>query len=113
MTSRVRVSSTAVSRDKLFKEALELEQQDRAELAKLLIHSLDPATEQDVEEAWMREIDRRTAELVADDNYFFRRIASLDLLPTKGRCLTVFVTAGSRYGRRQCYEHSRGQHGRS
>lgn len=53
----------AISRDKLFKEALELEQQDRAELAKLLIDSLDPATEQNVEEAWMREIDRRWAEL--------------------------------------------------
>jgi putative addiction module component (TIGR02574 family) len=55
----------AVSRDKLFQEALELEQRDRAELAKRLIDSLDPKTEQDVEEAWMREIDRRTAELDA------------------------------------------------
>ena len=53
----------AASRDKLFKEALALEQRDRAELVKLLIDSLDPATEQDVEEAWMREIDRRWAEL--------------------------------------------------
>jgi putative addiction module component (TIGR02574 family) len=61
----VRSSSMAVSRDKLFQEALELEQRDRAELAKLLIDSLDPTTEQDVEEAWMREIDRRTAELDA------------------------------------------------
>jgi putative addiction module component (TIGR02574 family) len=58
----VRSSSTG-ARDKLFKEALELEQQDRAELAKLLIDSLDPTTEQDVEEAWIREIDRRAAEL--------------------------------------------------
>ena len=55
----------AVSRDKLFRDALQLEQQDRADLAKLLIDSLDPATEQDVEEAWMREIDRRAAELDA------------------------------------------------
>ena len=58
-------SSMAVSRDKLFQDALQLEQQDRAELAKLLIDSLDTATEQDVEEAWMREIDRRAAELDA------------------------------------------------
>jgi putative addiction module component (TIGR02574 family) len=54
-----------VSRDKLFKEALELEQQDRVELAKQLIDSLDPTTEQDVEEAWLREVERRTAELDA------------------------------------------------
>jgi putative addiction module component (TIGR02574 family) len=53
----------AVSRDKLFKEALELEQQDRVELAKLLIDSLDPKTEQDVDEAWRREVERRTAAL--------------------------------------------------
>ena len=59
----VRSSSTAASRDELFKEALELEQHDRAELAKLLMDGLDPTTEQDVEEAWMREIARRTAEL--------------------------------------------------
>jgi len=52
-----------ISRDKLFKQALELEQRDRAELAKLLIDSLDSAMEQDVEEAWIREIDRRCAEL--------------------------------------------------
>ena len=58
-------SPMAVSRDKLFQDALQLEQQDRAELAKLLIDSLDTATEQDVEEAWMREIDRRAAELDA------------------------------------------------
>ena len=61
----VRSFPMAVSREKLFQDALQLEQQDRVELAKLLIDSLDPTTEQDVEEAWMREIDRRTAELDA------------------------------------------------
>jgi putative addiction module component (TIGR02574 family) len=58
-------SPMAVSREKLFQDRLQLEQHDRAELAKLLIDSLDSATEQDVEEAWAREIDRRTAELDA------------------------------------------------
>ena len=52
-----------ISRDSAFQEALELEPHDRAELATLLIDSLDPETERDVEEAWMREIDRRTAEV--------------------------------------------------
>ena len=54
-----------VSRDKLFLDALELEQQDRMELAKLLIDSLDPKTEREVEETWLREIDRRASELDA------------------------------------------------
>jgi len=49
----------------LFREALELDQQDRVDLVKLLIDSLDPATEQDVEEAWVQEIERRTAALDA------------------------------------------------
>jgi putative addiction module component (TIGR02574 family) len=61
----IRSSFMAVSRDKLFQQALELEQQDRVELAKLLIDSLDPTTEQDVEEAWLREVERRTAALDA------------------------------------------------
>ena len=55
----------AVSRDKPSHDALRLEQQDRAGLAKMLIDSLDPATDEEVEEAWMREIDRRAAELEA------------------------------------------------
>jgi putative addiction module component (TIGR02574 family) len=53
----------AVSRDQVFREALELEQGDRAELAKLLIDSLDPTVEEGVEEAWMEEVTRRLAEL--------------------------------------------------
>ena len=53
----------AVSRDQVFREALELEQSDRAELAKLLIDSLDPTVEEGVEEAWMEEVTRRADEL--------------------------------------------------
>lgn len=53
----------AVSRDQVFREALELEQSDRAELAELLIDSLDPSVEEGVEEAWMEEVERRAAEL--------------------------------------------------
>jgi putative addiction module component (TIGR02574 family) len=55
--------AVATSRDQIFREALELEQGDRAELAKILIDSLDPAAAAEVEEEWMREIDRRAAEL--------------------------------------------------
>jgi len=53
----------ATSRDRVFRDALDLEQQDRAELATLLIDSLDPTVERCVEEAWMREIDRRVVDL--------------------------------------------------
>ena len=53
----------AVSRDKVFRDALELEQSDRAELAKLLVDSLDSTVEEGVEEAWMEEVARRAAEL--------------------------------------------------
>ncbi|MGH8317608.1 MAG: addiction module protein [Steroidobacteraceae bacterium] len=53
----------AASRDQVFREALELEQSDRAELAKLLVESLDPSVEEGVEEAWMEEVARRAAEL--------------------------------------------------
>jgi putative addiction module component (TIGR02574 family) len=61
----LRSPSMTAPRDKVFQAALDLEQEDRAELAKLLIDSLDPTTEEDAEEAWMREIDRRKAEIDA------------------------------------------------
>jgi putative addiction module component (TIGR02574 family) len=49
----------------LFREAARLPQNDRATLAGLLIESLDPAPEADVEAAWSREIARRIADLDA------------------------------------------------
>ncbi len=49
----------------LFHEAVRLPQNDRATLAGLLIESLDPAAEADVEAAWSREIARRIADLDA------------------------------------------------
>ena len=48
---------------KLFEEAMRLGPQDRAELAGLLIESLDPESDEGVEQAWLAEVDRRTAEL--------------------------------------------------
>lgn len=49
----------------LFQEAAQLSEQDRATLAGLLIESLDPKSESDVEQAWAEEIARRVAELDA------------------------------------------------
>jgi putative addiction module component (TIGR02574 family) len=43
----------------LFEKASELPEQDRAELAGLLIGSLDPEIDDHAEEAWAAEIDRR------------------------------------------------------
>ena len=49
----------------LFREAAELPDRDRATLAGLLIETLDPGTEPDVEAAWSQEVARRVAELDA------------------------------------------------
>jgi putative addiction module component (TIGR02574 family) len=46
-------------------EKAQLPSSDRATLAGLLIESLEPAPEQDVEAAWSEEIARRVAELDA------------------------------------------------
>jgi len=55
----------AISREDLFRNALALNESDRAELVGLLIGSLDPETEQGVEAAWLQEIDRRARDLDA------------------------------------------------
>ena len=47
----------------IFREASELPERDRAALAGLLIESLDPQDESEVEAAWKREIGRRITEL--------------------------------------------------
>lgn len=49
----------------LFREAAELPEHDRAALAGLLIETLDPQPEPDVERAWSEEIARRVAQLDA------------------------------------------------
>ena len=49
----------------LLREASELPENDRAVLAGLLIETLDPAPESDVERAWSEEIARRVAQLDA------------------------------------------------
>ena len=48
---------------KLFDEALGLESDDRAELACLLLDSLDGESDEGVEVAWSAEVARRLAEL--------------------------------------------------
>ena len=52
-------------RDKLFQEALRLDEAERAALAGMLIDSIDKDVEEGVEAAWMIEIERRVAELDA------------------------------------------------
>jgi putative addiction module component (TIGR02574 family) len=49
----------------LWKEASELSEKDRADLAGLLIESLEGEPEREVEAAWAAEIERRVAELDA------------------------------------------------
>jgi putative addiction module component (TIGR02574 family) len=52
-------------RDKLFQEALQLDEAERAALAGMLIDSIDNDVEEGVEAAWIAEIERRVAELDA------------------------------------------------
>ncbi len=51
--------------EELFREAAQLPERDRATLAGLLIESLEPAPELQVEAAWSKEIERRVAEIDA------------------------------------------------
>ena len=51
--------------NELFHEAADLPEQDRATLVGLLIETLDPGSEPDVEAAWSQEVARRIAELDA------------------------------------------------
>jgi len=51
--------------NELFREAARLPEGDRATLVGLLLESLEPAPEPDVEAAWSEEIARRVAELDA------------------------------------------------
>jgi putative addiction module component (TIGR02574 family) len=53
----------AASKDDIFRNALTLPEQDRADLIGALIDSLDAEIEENVEEAWRAEIERRAQEL--------------------------------------------------
>ena len=58
----------------VFQEAVRLPENDRATLAGLLIETLDPVSEPDVEAAWSEEIKRRLADVDA---------GSVELIPWK------------------------------
>ena len=49
----------------VFRDAAQLPERDRATLAGLLIETLDPVSEPDVEAAWSEEIKNRVAEIDA------------------------------------------------
>ena len=55
----------AESLEHLETEALKLAEKDRAELARVLLLSLEEAPDQDIEAAWAAEAERRYAELKA------------------------------------------------
>jgi putative addiction module component (TIGR02574 family) len=57
----------ATSATDILKQALELKEEERAELASLLIESLDEPAEEGVETAWAVEIERRMADLDSGD----------------------------------------------
>jgi len=51
----------------LFERASTLDEQDRATLAGLLLESLEPEVDEDIEPAWLTEIERRLRELDAGE----------------------------------------------
>ena len=51
------------SKADVLQDALALSTEDRADLARELIASLDAPGERDVEEAWAREVERRLREI--------------------------------------------------
>ena len=51
----------------LFRRASNLDENDRATLAGLLLDSLEPEVDEDIESAWLREIERRVQELDSGD----------------------------------------------
>ena len=55
----------AVSREELFRQALQLDEAERTALIGMLIDSIDSDGEEGVESAWVAEIERRIVELDA------------------------------------------------
>ena len=55
----------ARSARELFEEAMRLDPEERATLMRLLIDTLDAESDEDVDDAWRVEIERRMAELAA------------------------------------------------
>lgn len=53
----------ATSKEDLYRLALELTEAERAALAGMLLESLEPGDDPEVESAWLAEVDRRLAEL--------------------------------------------------
>ena len=53
----------ATSKDDLFRRALQLTEAERAELAGMLLDSIEPAGDPAVEQSWLVEIERRMEQL--------------------------------------------------
>jgi hypothetical protein len=54
------------SKSQLFKDALLLDDRDKADLAGILLESLDITEHGDAEQLWLREVEKRLSEI--DDN---------------------------------------------
>ena len=59
-----------MSRNSVLAQALQLPPEERADVAKRLISSLDEPADEDVESAWHTEIERRLLDLNANDAVF-------------------------------------------
>ena len=62
-STRGESESMETSTTDLFKQALDLDERDRATLAGLLIESLEEEPDEDLEATWRAEVERRVADL--------------------------------------------------
>jgi putative addiction module component (TIGR02574 family) len=53
--------------EEIFAEAVELQENDRAALAGMLLHSLEPSPDARMDDAWVEEIKRRIKALEAGE----------------------------------------------
>ena len=64
--ARGRLSAMARDLKKVFRDVFELPESERATLAGLLIESLEPPPDPDVEELWAEEAEHRWREIESD-----------------------------------------------
>jgi len=53
--------------EKLSREVFKLPPEERADLARMIIESLEPEKDADVEKAWQQEVSRRVRQIDQDD----------------------------------------------
>lgn len=56
-----------MSKEEIIKGALELEEDERARLAKNLLLSLEDMSKEELEDSWLKEVSKRASEVESDE----------------------------------------------